>query len=103
MTSGGRSADAAAPLRRMPLYAQAEKVLEDLLVRRRYRVGDRIPPEGELVRGLGVARSPVSAGVGRLVDGGLLIRRQGSGTYLAQVPRRRDQPGPVGIKLGSSV
>jgi len=33
----------------------------------------------------------------------LLIRRQGSGTYLAQIPERRDQPSPVGIKLGSSV
>ena len=103
MTSAGRSADAAAPLRRMPLYAQAEKVLEDLLVHRRYRVGDRIPPEVELVRSLGVSRATIRAGVGRLVDRGLLIRRQGSGTYLAQIPERRDQPGAVGIKLGSSV
>jgi GntR family transcriptional regulator len=103
MTSVGRSGGTAAPLRRMPLYAQAEKVLEDLLVRRRYRVGDRIPPEVELVRSLGVSRATIRAGVGRLVDRGLLIRRQGSGTYLAQVPQRRGQPGPVGIKLGSSV
>ena len=103
MNSVGRSGDAAAPLRRMPLYAQAEKVLEDLLVHRRYRVGDRIPPEVELVRSLGVSRATVRAGVGRLVDRGLLIRRQGSGTYLAQIPERRDQLGPVGIKLGSSV
>src|SRR6201987_4136066 len=103
MMSAGRSAEAAAPLRRMPLYAQAEKVLEDLLVRRRYRVGDRVPPEAELVRSLGRSRATIRAGVGRLVDRGLLIRRQGSGTYLAQIPQRRDQPGPAGIKIGSSV
>src|SRR5690348_18262269 len=103
MMSVGRSGGTAAPLRRMPLYAQAEKVLEDLLVRRRYRVGDRIPPEVELVRSLGVSRATIRAGVGRLVDRGLLIRRQGSGTYLAQIPERRDQPGPAGIKLGSGV
>src|ERR1700749_4284011 len=102
-TSTAQPGDVAAPLRRMPLYAQAEKVLEDLLVSRRYRVGDRIPPEVELVRSLGVSRATIRAGVGRLVDRGLLIRRQGSGTYLAQIPERRDQPGPVGIKLGSSV
>ena len=101
MMSAGRSGDAA--LRRMPLYAQAEKVLEDLLVHRRYRVGDRIPPEVELVRSLGVSRATIRAAVGRLVDRGLLIRRQGSGTYLARLPERRDQPGPAGIKLGSSV
>ncbi|MGC1285067.1 MAG: hypothetical protein WA895_19180, partial [Streptosporangiaceae bacterium] len=53
-TGPERSGDAI-PLRRVPLYAQAEKVLEDLLVHRRYRVGDRIPPEAELVRSLGVS------------------------------------------------
>ena len=103
MASVRRSGGTAAPLRRMPLYAQAEKVLEDLLVHRRYRVGDRIPPEVELVRSLGVSRATIRAAVRRLVDRGLLIRRQGSGTFLARLPERRDQPRPAGIKLGSSV
>jgi GntR family transcriptional regulator len=103
MASVGRSGGTAAPLRRMPLYAQAEKVLEDLLVHRRYRVGDRIPPEVELVRSLGVSRATIRAAVRRLVDRGLLIRRQGSGTFLARLPERRGQPRPAGIKLGSSV
>src|SRR5262249_60211762 len=56
-----------------------------------------------LVRGLGVSGARIRAGVGRRVARGLLIRRQGSGTYLAQIPERRDQPSLVGIKLGSSV
>ena len=87
----------------MPLYAQAEKVLEDLLVRRRYRIGDRIPPEVELVQSLGVSRATIRAAVGRLAGRGLLVRRQGSGTFLARLPERSGQPGPAGIKLGSSV
>jgi GntR family transcriptional regulator len=87
----------------MPLYAQAEKVLEDLLVYRRYRVGDRIPPEAELVRSLGVSRATIRAAVGRLVSRGLLVRRQGSGTFLARLPERGDQPSPVGIQLGSGL
>ena len=62
MASAERSGDAAAPLRRVPLYAQAEKVLEDLLVHRRYRVGDRIPPEVELVKSLGVQGHPAQRG-----------------------------------------
>ena len=102
-TGPGRSGGAAASLRRMPLYAQTEKVLEDLLVRRRYRIGDRIPPEADLVRSLGVSRATVRTAVGRLADRGLLVRRQGSGTFLARLPERSDEPGPVGIKLGSSV
>jgi len=103
MTGPGRSGDAAAPLRRTPLYAQAEKVLEDLLVHRRYRIGDRIPPEADLVRSLGVSRATIRTAVGRLVGRGLLVRRQGSGTFLARLPERSEQPSPVGIKLGSSV
>ena len=102
-TGPERSGDAAAPLRRVPLYAQAEKVLEDLLVHRQYRIGDRIPPETELVRSLGVSRATIRAAVGRLVGRGLLVRRQGSGTFLARLPEQEGQPGPVGIKLGSNV
>ena len=87
----------------MPLYEQAEKVLEDLLVHRQYRIGDRIPPEVELVRSLGVSRATIRAAVGRLAGRGLLVRRQGSGTFLARLPEQGGEPGPVGIKLGSSV
>jgi GntR family transcriptional regulator len=87
----------------MPLYAQAEKVLEDLLVHRQYRIGDRIPPEAELVRSLGVSRATIRVAVGRLAGRGLLVRRQGSGTFLARLPEQVSQPSPVGIKLGSNV
>jgi len=102
-TGPERSGDAAVPLRRVPLYAQAEKVLEDLLVHRQYRIGDRIPPEAELVRSLGVSRATIRAAVGRLVGRGLLVRRQGSGTFLARLPAQEGQPSQVGIKLGSNV
>jgi GntR family transcriptional regulator len=102
-TTGPGRSGSAAPLHRVPLYVQAEKVLEDLLVRRRYRVGDRIPPESELVRSLGVSRATIRTAVGRLADRGLLVRRQGSGTFLARLPEHSGEPGPVGIKLGSSV
>jgi len=103
MTGSGRTGGTTALLRPTPLYAQAEKVLEDLLVHRQYRIGDRIPPEVELVRSLGVSRATIRSAVGRLVGRGLLVRRQGSGTFLARLPERSGQPGPVGIKLGSSV
>jgi GntR family transcriptional regulator len=102
-TGPSRPGATAAPLRRTPLYAQAEKVLEDLLVHRRYRIGDRIPPEAELVRSLGVSRATIRAAVGRLVGRGLLVRRQGSGTFLARLPQRNDETSPAGIKLGSGV
>jgi GntR family transcriptional regulator len=56
------------------------------LLRGRYKAGDRIPPEAELVEGLGVSRVTVRAGLARLVGRGILERRQGSGTFLIRPP-----------------
>ena len=56
--------------------------MEDLLLWGRYKAGDRIPPEADLVDALGVSRVTVRAGLTRLVERGLLERRQGSGTFL---------------------
>jgi GntR family transcriptional regulator len=60
--------------------------MEDLLLRGLYKAGDRIPPEADLVDALGVSRVTVRAGLTRLVERGLLERRQGSGTFLVQPP-----------------
>lgn len=69
-----------------PLYRQVERRIEDLLLQGRYKAGDRIPPEAELVDTLGVSRITVRAGLARLVERGLLERRRGSGTFLVQPP-----------------
>jgi len=69
-----------------PLYLQVERRIEDLLLRGLYKAGDRIPPETELVTFLGVSRVTVRAGVARLVERGVLERRQGSGTFLVRPP-----------------
>ncbi|MEW6638208.1 MAG: GntR family transcriptional regulator [Actinomycetota bacterium] len=63
-----------------------ERRIEELLVRGRYKAGDRIPPEAELVDSLGVSRVTVRAGLARLVERGVLERRQGSGTFLVRPP-----------------
>ena len=69
-----------------PLYLQVERRIEDLVLRGRYKAGDRIPPEVELVGSLGVSRVTVRAGLARLVKRGVLERRQGSGTFLVRPP-----------------
>ncbi len=69
-----------------PLYLQVERRMEDLLLRGRYKAGDRIPPEAELVETLGVSRITVRAGLARLAERGVLERRQGSGTFLVRPP-----------------
>ena len=70
-----------------PLYLQVERRIEDLLLQGRYKAGDRIPPEAELVGTLGVSRVTVRAGLARLVERGVLERRRGSGTFLVRPPK----------------
>jgi GntR family transcriptional regulator len=74
------------PLKGTPLYVQVERRIEDLLLQGRYKAGDRIPPETELVAALGVSRVTVRAGLARLVERGVLERRRGSGTFLVRPP-----------------
>ncbi|MDQ2624499.1 MAG: FadR family transcriptional regulator [Actinomycetota bacterium] len=47
-----------------------------------WAVGTRIPPEPALTELLGVGRNTVREAVQSLVHSGLLVRRQGSGTYV---------------------
>jgi GntR family transcriptional regulator len=55
------------------------------------QVGDAIPPERQLAESLGVSRPTLRAVVDDLVRDGVLRRRQGSGTYVAE-PK---VPGPL--------
>ncbi|HET8997412.1 MAG TPA: GntR family transcriptional regulator [Acetobacteraceae bacterium] len=63
-----------------------------------YRAGDRIPTEGEIMQAHRLSRVTVRRALQTLVDDGVLVRRQGKGTFLAsQRPRvvhRIDRFGP---------
>src|SRR3954469_18796671 len=48
------------------------------------RVGDAIPSERRLTVSLGVSRPTLRNAIDELVRGGLLVRRHGSGTYVAE-------------------
>jgi GntR family transcriptional regulator len=49
--------------------------------------GTKLPTEGELAKRFGVSRATVREAVGGLVEAGYVIRRRGSGSYVAE--RRR--------------
>jgi GntR family transcriptional repressor for pyruvate dehydrogenase complex len=50
------------------------------------RPGDRLPPERELARQLGISRASLRAGLRFLAAIGVLTSRHGSGTYIADGP-----------------
>lgn len=66
--------------------AALARVLEEALAGRA-RPGDTFPPERELSTRLGVSRSTLRHAVDALVDGGLLERIPGAGTYVPRRPR----------------
>lgn len=55
-------------------------------------VGERLPSEPQLAKNFKVSRFTVAKAVEQLVKDGLIVRKQGSGTFVAEAPLRR-QPG----------
>jgi GntR family transcriptional regulator len=72
--------------KRPSLVDSAEQALRDWLAPGRHRTGDRLPPEHELGAMLGVSRGTLRTALQRLESSGEIVRRQGSGTFVASVP-----------------
>jgi GntR family transcriptional repressor for pyruvate dehydrogenase complex len=65
----------------------AEKVvdrLREMIQRGELALGDRLPPERDLARLLGVSRPTLRAGIRSLSAMGILQSRQGAGTFVAE-------------------
>jgi GntR family transcriptional regulator len=56
------------------------------------KAGERLPSEPQLAKDFKVSRFTVAKAVEQLVKDGLIVRKQGSGTFVAEAPLRR-QPG----------
>jgi len=66
-----------------PLYRQLQRVLRDAISNRVLAPDDALPAEREFADELGVSRITVRKALDGLVGEGLLIRRQGAGTFVA--------------------
>ena len=77
---------------RMPLHAQAEALLRELIQQPEYRDGALLPDEVTLSRNLGISRNTLRAAIGRLVSEGRLERKAGVGTRILE-PRVRSGVG----------
>ena len=74
-----------------PLYLQVKKELVARMASKVYAPGQRLPTEKELGAEFDVSVATIRQAVGALESEGVLIRRQGSGTYVTQhqLMRRR--------------
>jgi GntR family transcriptional regulator len=67
----------------LPLYVQIAQALTARIDAGDLVAGDRLPPERELSRGLGVNRLTLRRALRSLESQGLIVRRQGRGTHVA--------------------
>ncbi|MBB6099815.1 GntR family transcriptional regulator [Deinobacterium chartae] len=73
-----------------PMYLQVSQGLQRLIQQNTFPQGSALPGERDLAAMLGVSRVTVRQALRLLEEQGYLIRRQGSGTFVA--PRRIVQP-----------
>lgn len=66
-----------------PLYQQLQRSLREAIENRVIAPDDALPPERDLAEQLKVSRITVRKAIDGLVEEGLLIRRQGSGTFVS--------------------
>lgn len=67
-----------------PLYKHVKNRIVEALRRGHWKPGEALPSEAKLAHLYEVGISTVRAAVGELESAGLLIRRQGKGTYVSQ-------------------
>lgn len=67
-----------------PLYKQVEDSILQLIESGEYKPGTKIPTEGELCERFGVSRVTIRKALGPLADRGVLERRTGKGTFVAE-------------------
>ena len=66
-----------------PLYRRLQGALRDAIADRRLKPHEALPPERDLADDLAVSRVTIRKAIDGLVEEGLLLRRQGAGTFVA--------------------
>jgi GntR family transcriptional regulator len=66
-----------------PLYRRLEDALREALRTQRLKPNEALPPERDLASELSVSRITLRKALDSLVEEGLLVRKQGAGTFVA--------------------
>ncbi len=69
---------------KLPLHFQVEELLRKLIEQPLYQKGKFLPPEVEMAKTLGVSRNTIRQATNKLEYEGLIIRKKGYGTKVAE-------------------
>ena len=73
----------------IPLYAQLVGIIKRQIASGTLAVGALLPSEAELCRALDVSRNTVRQAIGELEEEGLVVRKRGKGTFVADPTTNR--------------
>lgn len=73
----------------IPLYSQLVSIVKRNISAGTLATGDMLPSESELCRCFDISRSTVRQAIGALESEGLVVRKQGRGTFVAEPKMRR--------------
>ena len=76
----------------LPRYVQLRETLISAIEDGFWGQGDQLPPEAEIAKTTPFSLGTVQKALKALVDDGILVRRQGSGTFVAENRRKMDRP-----------
>ena len=79
------------PVSRVTVGEQVALQLAGMIREGRWRTGDKLPPEGELCRALGIGRSTLREALKSLAFIGMVRMRAGDGTYVLKPTQKRLQ------------
>ncbi len=83
MTAANRSSSTP-KLQAQPLYARVQQALVDRLIAGNWRPGTMLPSEFAIAEELGVSQGTVRKALDEMTALGLLVRKQGRGTFVAE-------------------
>ena len=69
---------------KIPYYQQLYEILRQKIIRQEWKPGDLIPGESELMDTYQVSRNTVRDVMDMLVNEGLIYRKQGKGSFIAE-------------------
>lgn len=73
----------------IPLYAQLVGIIKREISSGALKIGDLLPSEAELCRALDISRNTARQAIGELEDEGLVVRKRGKGTFVADPNNNR--------------
>jgi GntR family histidine utilization transcriptional repressor len=83
-----------------PHYARMKTFIRDHITQGALKPGDRVPSEHELVAQFSVSRMTANRALKELAAEGLVIRRSGSGTFVAEVKATSPAPATAATAAG---